>query len=72
MPLCTRRSVDREVLDAGFSVNEVSVVLGIEHRLFDVISRKGDYRVATVPEADRQELCAVAFWSMTSNKRDRP
>ena len=52
-----------EVLDGGLSVNEVSVVLGIEDSLVDVLTRKGDDRIKAVPEADRQELCAITVWS---------
>ncbi len=52
-----------EVLDAGLSVDQVSVVLWIEDCLVDVFSRKGDDRFVAVPEADRKELGAVTVWS---------
>ncbi len=52
-----------EVLDAGLSVDQVSVVLWIEDSPVDVFSCKGDDRIVAFPEADRKELGAVAIWS---------
>ncbi len=52
-----------EVFDGGLSIDEVSVVLGIEDSPLDVFSRKGDNRIVAVPEADRKELCAVTVRS---------
>ncbi len=55
-------SVNVEVLDGHLSIDEVSVVLGIEDSLVDVLSREGDDGIVAVPETDRQELGAVAIW----------
>ena len=52
-----------EVLDAGLSVDEVSVVLGIEDSLVDVFSLRGDDRIVAGPEADRKEFYAGSVWS---------
>ena len=52
VPSCARRSVNAEVFGGGLSVDEISVVFGIEDSLVDVFSRKGDDRIMVVPEAD--------------------
>lgn len=46
-------SVNGEVLDGGFSVDEVSVVFGIEDGLVNVFSPERFDRLAIIPEADR-------------------
>jgi len=57
--VCAGGFVHLEVLDGGLSVDEVSVVLGIEDSLVNVLTRKSDDRIKAVPEADCQELCAI-------------
>jgi len=51
--------VDLEVFGHGLSIDEVSVIFGVEDRLVYVVSRKADDLNATFPETDRQELSSI-------------
>lgn len=59
VPICTRGSVNGEMLDGGLSVNEKSLILGIEDGPIDVVPSERSDRLTSIPEADRHKLGTV-------------
>ena len=57
------KSMDGEMFDRQFTVDEIPIVFWIKHGLVDVITGEPHDRLAVVPKADRQELRAVTIWS---------
>ena len=53
------RSVDAVVAHDSLAIDEESVVLRVEDRLFDFVAGESMNRFQGVPEADRQELRRV-------------
>ena len=51
--------MDLEVFDRGLSIDEESVIFGVEDRLVYVVSRKADDLSTTLPETDRQKLGSI-------------